>query len=194
MKDGELSKQDKKLIRYLAEHNHWSPFSHPQIQLRYTVPIFVARQEFKHQIGFARNEVSRRYVDSSPVFYSPDEWRGKPVNKKQGSSDVVITEIDFGRDEIRNVDELVEGHYRSSLYLYEKMVAGGIAAEQARMVLPQAMYTSYYITGSLAAFARMFGLRAKADAQKEIQVLADMVGEIIAPLYPVSWTTLTKNA
>jgi thymidylate synthase (FAD) len=72
------SSGDAKLINYLAKHGHWTPFSHPQITMRYTVPIFIARQEFKHIVGFTRNEVSRRYVDDTPEFYYPDSWRNRP--------------------------------------------------------------------------------------------------------------------
>ena len=82
-----LSERDDRLIHYLASHNHWTPFSHPQVTLRETVPIFVARQRFKHVVGFSYNEVSRRYVDSPPEFYEPKVWRKAAENKKQGSSD-----------------------------------------------------------------------------------------------------------
>src|SRR5690606_39082985 len=76
--DGSVAERDKKLIGYLAKHNHWTPFSHPQITVRETVPIFVARQRFKHMIGFAYNEVSRRYVDDVPEFFVPESWRSRP--------------------------------------------------------------------------------------------------------------------
>ena len=71
----ELSSKDAALIRYLAKHNHFTPFTHCMITLRETIPIFVARQRFKHTIGFTYNEVSRRYVDDTPEFYLPDLWR-----------------------------------------------------------------------------------------------------------------------
>ena len=88
----ELSAKDKKLINYLATHNHFTPFTHPQITLRETVPIFVARQRFKHMVGFTYNEVSRRYVDDEPTFYVPDSWRSRPDGSvKQGSGDTSIT-------------------------------------------------------------------------------------------------------
>ncbi len=85
----QFSEQDGKLVRYLAKHHHNSPFFHPQIHLRIKMPIFVAREWFRHQIGFARNEVSRRYVDSPPECYIPeeDELRERDSNKKQGSKD-----------------------------------------------------------------------------------------------------------
>jgi hypothetical protein len=85
-----LKPGDVKLITYLATHGHWTPFSHPQITIRETVPIFVARQRFKHMIGFTYNEVSRRYVDSEPEFFVPVSWRKRAENKKQGSAEETI--------------------------------------------------------------------------------------------------------
>ena len=182
-----LGQRDKKLINYLAKHGHWTPFSHPQIQLRYTVPIFVARQEFKHIVGFTRNEVSRRYVDDDPEFFIPEVWRSRPEGSvKQGSGGV-----DWAKQE--DIQEDYGAFLGAALDLYQYMIQDGIAPEQARMVLPQSMYTSYYITGSLAAFARMYKQRSDNHAQKEIQDLAEMVKDVVQPLYPVSWAALTES-
>ena len=196
--------QNDKLISYLAKHGHWSPFSHPQITIRETVPIFVARQRFKHVVGFAYNEVSRRYVDDPPEFYTPDEWRGKPVNAKQGSSDEVIKWINHGDEyyddgfgeKLIKVETNIHEEYGHLIdyctSLYDKMIQAGVAPEQARMILPQSMYTSYYVTGSLAAWARAYKQRIDSHAQKEIQDLAKQWNEIIEPLFPVSWKALTE--
>ena len=185
--NGLLEERDVKLIAYLAKHHHFTPFTHPQITLRETVPIFVARQRFKHVVGFTYNEVSRRYVDEPPEFYHPQEWRSRPEGSvKQGSGGA------------HNASELFHSKYTIFLLkakqLYSDMVAEGIAPEQARMVLPQSMLTSYYVTGSLAAFARAYKQRKDAHAQVEIQDLASEWGKIIAPLYPVSWAALTQGA
>ena len=179
----EVSYSDTKLIKYLASHGHWTPFSHPQITLRYTVPIFVARQEFKHIVGFTRNEVSRRYVDGTPEFYMPEVWRSRPEGSvKQGSGSEPMD------------SEYWHGHYTNYLSfcqsMYSAMLIDGMAPEMARMVLPQSMYTSYYITGSLAAFARMVKQRTDSHAQVEIQELSRHVSEIIEPLFPVSFAAL----
>ena len=77
--------KDEKLIKFLAEHNHWSPFAHASLQFRIQAPLFVARQLVKHQVGLSWNEVSRRYVNYTPELYDIDVWRGKPVDSKQGS-------------------------------------------------------------------------------------------------------------
>lgn len=180
-----LKDQDAKLIAYLARHDHWTPFSHPQITLRETVPIFVARQRFKHMVGFTYNEVSRRYVDDAPEFFAPEAWRSRPDGSvKQGSGEVHCNSASWA--------ETAAAATRHCLNIYNAMIADGIAPEQARTILPQSMLTSYYVTGSLAAFARFYRQRIDPHAQVEIQDLARQVGEIIAPLYPVSWKALTE--
>jgi len=181
-----LSDADKGLINYLAKHGHWTPFSHPQITMRYTVPIFVARQEFKHIVGFTRNEVSRRYVDDPPEFYVPDVWRSRPEGSvKQGSGG--------GHDDSDILSSTYDYFIKSTKAYYNMLIDEGVAPEQARMVLPQSMYTSYWITGSLAAYARMVKQRSDAHAQVEIQELAAMVDKVIRPLYPVSWAALVDT-
>lgn len=138
-------------------------------------------------VGFSYNEVSRRYVDDTPTFFVPEEWRKRAENKKQGSSDSVFTGLPLG-----SIKSDYARHIEASLRLYRDLLQDGMAPEQARMVLPQSMYTSYYVSGSLAAWARMYKQRMDPHAQKEIQDLAQMVGEVIEPLFPVSWKTLTE--
>jgi thymidylate synthase (FAD) len=192
-----LSERDTKLINYLASHGHWSPFAHPQICLRITAPIFVARQCQKHVVGFVWNEVSRRYVDAEPTFFVPDAWRKRADNKKQGSSDEVVEDeiIWFdhyeGGSSYRDIPVAYKEFCNDALWLYKQMIEVGVAPEQARMVLPQAAYTQWYWTGSLAAYARFYKQRTDDHAQKEIQDLAKMVGDVIQPLFPVSWAALT---
>lgn len=188
-----LSEKDQKLVSYLAKHNHWTPFSHVQITMRETVPIFVARQRFKHVVGFTYNETSRRYVEDRPEFFEPlDGWRKAAENKKQGSLEEIVDEptIRWGHDNynyLQVIDLCVE--------YYEQMIKAGIAPEQARMVLPQSMYTSYYTTGSLAAWARAYKLRIDPHAQKEIQDLAVQWNDIITsiPELKHSWEALTRK-
>lgn len=183
--------RDAKLLKYLATHQHWTPFAHCMITLRETVPIFVARQRFKHMVGFTYNEVSRRYVDDEPEFYVPDVWRSRPEGSvKQGSGSESVTHIPDPRivdSRPYPVDKAYEHLLEDAMYLYENMLEAGVAPEMARMVLPQSMMTSYYVTGSLAAFARAYKQRIDPHAQKEIQDLAVQWDEIIRPLYPNAW-------
>lgn len=183
----DLSEKDQKLLNYLAKHGHWTPFSHVMITMREEVPIFVARQRFKHMVGFTYNEVSRRYVSDEPSFYVPMMWREAAENKKQGSGEDHPHTETFSRV----YSELIE----SVTGIYNAMIDEGVAPEQARMILPQSMYTSYYVTGSLAAWARAYKLRIDAHAQKEIQDLAKQWGEIIGNITELkySWEALTNG-
>ncbi len=185
----ELSDKDKKLIKYLAKHNHWSPFAHTSIQIRVKAPIFVARQLVKHQVGLCWNEVSRRYVDSEPEFYFPEVWRGRPTDKKQGSSDEVIVWVD--REE--RAGTALRRVCRDAVQSYNKMIEAGVTPEQARMILPQNTYTEWVWTGSVLAFARICNLRCKADAQKETQEVAWQIDEIVRENFPVSWNELREE-
>lgn len=177
---------DEKLIRYLANHGHWTPFAHPQIQLRITVPIFLANQLKRHQIGLVVNEVSRRYVDSEPEFYMPDKLGARAENKKQGSKEDEFIEKQSAFD---NIDTA----YRICKESYDRLLKLGVAPEDARMVLPLATYTSWYWTGSLASYARLYNLRSKVDTQRQNREVAKMISDIIQPLFPVSWTALTQR-
>lgn len=190
---GTMSTNDEKLLNYLAKHSHWTPFSHPQICMRETVPIFIARQRFKHMVGFTYNEVSRRYVDDEPEFYTPNTWRSRPEGSvKQGSGRDVVESIGNG-DWHNYIDDEYKMLTDNALEVYNAMIESDVAPEQARMVLPQSMYTSYYCTGSLAAWARAYKQRIDSHAQKEIRDLAKQWGEVIEPLFPVSWAVLTNS-
>lgn len=194
-----LSEKDTKLIKYLAKNNHWTPFSHVQITMRETVPIFVARQRFKHMVGFTYNEVSRRYVDDPPEFYIPKSWRKRAENAKQGSSNEEIevfqnSEVLIMYEYGENISTAYKEFLQRAEFLYKDMINSGVAPEQARMVLPQSMYTSYYVTGSLAAWARAYKLRIDGHAQKEIQDLAKQWDTVISsiPELSISWSVLKE--
>lgn len=192
-----LSERDAKLIKYLADHNHWSPFAHTSVQLRIKAPIFVARQLVKHQVGGVWNEVSRRYVDSEPEFWFPSEWRGRPAGSmKQGSSGVVKrvrfhdakgTGVEYP---VSNVTKQIAS---DAFNTYKDLIAGGVAPEQARMILPQNMMTEWIWTGSLMFWARVCRERLAPGAQLETREVAERIAEIVAPLFPVSWSALMNS-
>ena len=185
----EMSEGDTKLIKYLAKHNHWSPFGHAALQFRIKAPIFVARQLVKHQVGLTWNEISRRYVDYEPEFYEVDSWRGRPINKKQGSSEEEIEWIDRGT----RTDSLQSQVETIALKNYNRMLEAGIAPEQARMILPQSMMTEWYWSGTLYAFARVCNLRCAEDAQYETRIVANLINDECEKLFPISWIELRKT-
>jgi thymidylate synthase (FAD) len=183
-----LSDKDKKLIAYLAKHDHWTPFAHPQITVRIKAPIFVRTQLFKHKVGFTENEVSRRYVSDPPSVYFP-RWRGKPTNgAKQGSEDFMPLDDDYN-----TVNRHYELTVREALLTYDQLLKRGVAPEQARAVLPQGTYTEWWWTGSLSAFARVYAQRSDPHAQWECQQYAHAMSAIIAPLFPHCWAALTAK-
>lgn len=185
-----LTHADEKLIKYLAKHQHFTPFTHCTLTLRETVPIFVARQRFKHTIGFSYNEVSRRYVSDDPEFFYPDAWREKADNAKQGSG---TNHVDINPVGDRPPPMVDEYHHaiKKCLWTYKYLLGKGVCPEQARMVLPQSMYTSYYVTGSLYAWARAYNLRSNNHAQQEIQDVARKWDVICQASFPYSWEALT---
>ena len=185
----EMSEGDTKLIRYLAKHNHWSPFGHASLQFRIKAPIFVARQLVKHQVGLTWNEISRRYVDYEPEFYEVDKWRGKPINKKQGSSEEEIEWI----DRTTRTGALQSQVENVALANYNRMLDAGVAPEQARMILPQSMMTEWYWSGTLYAFARVCNLRCAQDAQYETRIVANLINDECEKLFPISWTELRNT-
>ena len=188
MESEEFGSRDKKLVRYLAAHGHWTPFAHVQVQLRIKAPVFVARQLVKHQVGLVWNEVSRRYVDFTPEFHAPEAWRKRAPDKKQGSLDETVDN-----------DSLLYNSYWDLMTkaedLYSFMLEKGVAPEQARMVLPQSMMTEWYWTGSLVAFARVVTQRLSEDAQYECRVVAEKIDQLLVNHEPISysWSCLTKR-
>jgi len=175
------------LIRYLARHNHWTPFGHTAITLRMAAPVPIRTQCFKHKVGFVENEESRRYISSRPALFVPDEFRKAPEDgkTKQGSGGV--------HPKSRMWRLAYQLHTEQSINLYMDMLADGVCPEQARFVLPQGCIVNWYWTGNLAAYARFFNQRSDSHAQKEVQELAALVASIVAPLFPVSWAALTEK-
>ena len=167
---------------------HWTPFAHTAITLHLKMPIFVARQIMKTSTGMVYNEISRRYVDGTPEFYTPDSWRKRAANVKQGSSDEAVLYMDYGE----YVKDEYDAYLTNSHQMYDQLLLVGISPEQARMVLPQSMYTEVIATGNLYSWANMFIQRTDSHAQKETQDLAHQIGEIVEPLFSVSWKALTQ--
>ena len=183
-----LNEKDKKLINYLAKHQHWTPFAHPQICLRIKAPISIRTQLFKHKVGFVENEVSRRYVTEEPEFYNP-RWRTKPTNgAKQGSEDFMEFNDDYNYNNLG-----YDSATQHCLGIYHDLLRRGVAPEQARFILPQGTYTEWFWTGSLAAYARVCKLRSDPHAQWEVREYSTAISAIISELFPESWKVLTAQ-
>lgn len=175
-----LAERDEKLIHYLAKAGHTSCFEHMGATLKLKVPIFIARQIQRHRT-FSYNEISRRYVDTAPEFFYPEVMRARAKNVKQGSGDEAAeTTVDL------------RWYVGVAVGAYEKMLEDGVAPELARMILPQNMYTEFYMSGNLRAWGHFLKLRLDGHAQKEVQDVAQMVYQILQPLFPVSMAALME--
>ena len=175
--------QNARLIKYLARHNHWTPFAHAFVTLRFKAPIAIHAQCVKHQIGFAMNTVSRRYVSDKPELFIPEFRLAPEGSVKQGSGEV---HPDNAHWQV-NYEDLMN----KAVDLYLMMIDGDVAPEQARFVLPQGVMTEWVWSGSLQAWARFYTQRIDPHAQQEIQYLAREVDKIVWALYPVAWDALT---
>ncbi len=191
----ELSEGDKKLIKFLADHKHWSPFRHVQLQFHCKVPEFVARQWYKHVVGIAYsemptvdhawNEVSLRYVNASEFdFYTPDGFRTQSDDNKQASTNVCVSDPDG------KLKTAYDTHCDNSLKLYQNLIESGVAREQARGVLPLSIYTEYYWTASLQALVNFIKLRQHPGAQYEIREFADALEKLTQQVVPTSYQYL----
>ena len=175
-----------KLAAYLRKiPEHWVPFGHPQISIRMQAPIPIARQCFKHKIGLVESEESRRYISTTPELFIPESFRASAETVKQGSG---ATHVQYKYWESVYIDTCTK-----ALNTYDDMIADNVCPEQARLILPQGVEVNWLWTGSLYAFSNFFNQRSDPHAQLEIQNLAYLVGNIIAPLYPVSWAALTAG-
>lgn len=190
-----FEEKDAKLLKYLAEHDHWSPFAHTSITVRIKAPLFLAAQFKKHQVGLTWNEVSRRYVSYEPEFYWPEVWHNKPDNVKQGSSDDDNKWIISPQSLINPVTPETQAlsHLECILFWYNEMINNGVAPEEARMILPQCTMTEWVWTGSAMAFARVIKQRVDGGAQRAAGELAKMIEEVVVPCYPNTFNALLNK-
>jgi thymidylate synthase (FAD) len=177
----EFTDRDARLIRYLATHQHWTPFGQVQARFRLAMPIFLARQWFRHTVGFTRNETSRRYVDEPPFFWRPAAWRERPGGSiKQGSGEPLPPGVQ------QTCFDLLDAAEEAAARAYLMLLDQNVAPEQARCVLPQSMLTVFVETASLYAYARLWGLRIAEDAQKDLLPFAVATRDLLLPHFPVS--------
>jgi len=185
-KKTKLSTGDKRLMAYLNEHKHHSPFRHAMIQLRIKAPEFVMRQWYKHCIGaettstsmtkdHAWNEISGRYIPITD-FYKPENWRGQSEDNKQCSNGLIEAQ--------KEAEAVYDEAMRAQVGAYERLVELGVAKEQARILLPLNFYTEVYWTCSFQAAMNFIELRDHDHAQHEIRVFARAMREALLHCFP----------
>ena len=190
-----LDAKDKRLINYLIRHKHTSTLEHCLITFRFTVPLYVRSQHHRHRT-WSYNEISRRYTDVNIKFYEPNSFRTQHKSNRQASNseELINPEIISGVTEsMEQATSLVRFHHAESLSLFHRMIEAGVCREQARGILPQNMYTEWYWSGTLMAFARVCNLRCAKDTQWETQQIADLIDEQASKLFPVSWSALRNE-
>ena len=179
-----LSDKDIRLIKYLAKYKHISPFFHPQLRFRLKMPIWMAREWFRHEVGFARNEISRRYVESDPEVWVPDHLFSRSESgNKQGHSEILVEDEGYWR-------EFFDRELHHSADSYIALLRAGVAPEFARGILPMNTMTEFIETGSLAAYARLVQLRNTESANDDIRTYANNLAEYVKQAFPVSWEAL----
>lgn len=183
----EMTERDSRLVDFLAEHGHVTPFRHATVQLRCRAPIFLARQLGKHQVGFSWNEISRRYKDGDSIeieCYVPEEVLARP--EKLMTQTAIPMAADFAAD----MQHYIHCQNQSAVRQYKALVELGVAPEQARMVLPQSMITEWTWTGSLYGWASLYKQRSSEHAQYEARLFAEEVNKIMSELFPICWKAL----
>lgn len=195
----ELSPRDKKLIGYLAEHRHTSPFEHCTMSFKIKVPMYVAKQHMRHRT-WSYNEVSRRYTSESIEFYNPKVFREQHKNNRQASVekenfDPEINAI-HGATMIWPLmaSEAIASHSKASLKLYHDLLKAGVAREQARSVLPQSLYTEYWATANLLNVIKFLKLRLAEEAQWEIRVMAQAMAEYVQEKFPETYAVCKEHS
>ena len=173
------------LHAYKRRAQHWAPFAHPHIEIRVQMPVFLARQFVKHQVGGVWSEESRRYISDEPEVWFPEEWHTRPEDIKQGSGAVLGPKV--FQDELHDRAEKVVVH---ALSTYDDLMNSGVAPEEARIILPLNMMTTVVWTGSLLFWSRVCNQRVDSHAQLAAQELGRKISDIARPLFPVSWAAL----
>lgn len=183
----ELDARDKKLIKYLVEHQHTSPFEHCAVTFKFVVPMFVRSQHHRHRT-WSYNEISRRYTDVGLRFYEPDMFRTQHKSNRQASNAEDLINPSVKRSPMgwkyKAASDIVREHHSASLKLFEQLMSLGVCREQARGVLPQNLYTEYYGTASVLNILKFIKLRTHEGAQWEIQKVAEACLSILEDLYP----------
>jgi thymidylate synthase (FAD) len=172
--------RDRKLVMYLMKHQHGTPFEMAVFKFHIKAPIFVARQWFRHRIG-SYNEISYRYVEVKDEFYVPSQMRAQDTKNKQASF-----VGNFTHDQSQAAHALMGMAYEQAYEKYQELLSMGVARELARIILPVAMYTQFYVTYNARSLMNFIQLRSGEGAQHEIRLYAEALSQIFREKMP--WT------
>lgn len=180
--------KDMKLIDFLVRNRHTSPLEHTYVTFHVKCPLFVRSQWHRHRM-WSYNEISRRYTNENIEFYLPDAFDLRKQNdkgNKQGS--YAVSDSDD-----RDMEDLIRSMSHQALGAYDTLVGAGYANEQARMVLPQNLYTRFYASANLHSIAHFVNLRSDEHAQPEIRVFSEAIEKVMRKLYPDTWGAVEQH-
>lgn len=181
-----LTKKDEKLIKYLADHEHLTPFESCLMTVRIECPLYIRSQIMRHRTA-SFNEISRRYTSENIEFFEVDEFRAQHLSSKQCSA------APLSPEDQKKAKKIVEDLQEANLKSYYSLLALGVSREQARAVLPQSLMTSFYMTMNLRNWAHFIKLRIDAHSQKEAQDVAKLILTLLENKFPISIKNLIKN-
>jgi thymidylate synthase (FAD) len=201
-KTGKDKTADSKLMKYLAEHEHMTPFEHQSATFLIEVPLFIRSQIHRHRT-FAYNEISRRYTDENLEFWIPDKFRKQAESNRQASTDETVGpfllgapgdlaayEERYGKIPLTDPVDYYKIWIKNQLGVYTNLISAGCSREQARALLPQSLLTKFYMTGNLRNWAHFVRLRDDEHAQQEVRVPAQRIDKILQGLWPTAWGVL----
>jgi thymidylate synthase (FAD) len=191
----EWTDKDGKLLNYLAEHQHTSPFRGVVFKWFVKAPLFIARQWYKHTIAstyvddqLGWNEKSFRYCSAeNEEFYVPSEFRRQAKSNRQASGEP-LDKNEQGLALIQYAEAL-----QACQQAYQSLIAMGVSREQARGILPTCHYTSFVWTCSLQALLHFISLRRGEGAQSEIALYANALLELGRPVAPEAFDAFIAN-
>jgi thymidylate synthase (FAD) len=187
--EGKTSDDDERLIKYLGDHQHTSPFEMCEMKFHMKVPLFVLRQLSRHRTGIPAyrtaniNETSGRYREMEPEFYVPEleNIKGPSLKNKQGSGEELAV---YTKHVVRH---LIENNNKSAYNFYKELLLLGVSRETARIVLPLNLYTEWYWKNDLSNILKLITLRDDPHAQWETQQVAKAIGHFVADRFPITW-------
>ena len=184
-----LNDADKGLIGFLMRERHGTPFEHNSFRFHVKVPIFVAREWFRHRIGWSYNEFSARYSEMPDDWYVPRLSDIRSQVGKPGSYTFEPMSVADSIEARETIDDAQSHSYRTYLFLLDM----GVAKELARTVLPVGMFTEFYATCNARSLMNFFSLRSAETAQHEIRVASLALEKLFADVMPITYQAFIDN-
>lgn len=180
---GRVKSNPEKLLRYLINHAHWSPFEHTFVTFKIMTSRAMGRELLRHR-SFTFQELSQRY-EPIPTILMPG-LRAQSIKNRQSSTIDCDPEIENPyTKQITLASKVIEEYIAHTQKLYEQLLTAGVARECARFILPECTSTTLLMSGSLRSWIHFFAVRDHPDAQLEIQEIARDLKQIFLEKFPV---------